>query len=40
MNWGHAHSDADDERDGDPWDEHNKVNLMTSIEDKLAKKLN
>ena len=40
VNQGHAHSDADDERDGNPWDELNKVDKMTSIEDKLAKKLN
>ena len=37
---GHAHSDFDSERDGDPWDEYNKVDRFTSLEAKLAKKLN
>ena len=37
---GHAHSDFDSERDGDPWDEYNKVDQFTSLENKLAKKLN
>ena len=37
---GHAHSDFDSERDGDPWDEYNKVDRFTSLETKLAKKLN
>ena len=37
---GHAHSDFDSERDGDPWDEYNKIDQFTSLETKLAKKLN
>ena len=37
---GHAHSDFDSERDGDPWDEYNKVDRFTSLETKLSKKLN
>ena len=37
---GHAHSDFDSERDGDPWDEYNKVDRFTSLETKLGKKLN
>ena len=37
---GHAHSDHDSELDGDPWDEYNKVDKFTSLESKLAKKLN
>ena len=37
---GHAHSDFDSELDKAPWDEYNKVDVPTSLESKLAKKLN
>ena len=37
---GHGHSDFDSERDGNPWDEYNKVDRFTSLENKLGKKLN
>lgn len=37
---GHAHSDHDSEFDGDPWDEYNKTDRITSLEQKLSKKLN
>lgn len=40
INQGHAHSDPDSERDGSPWDEFNRVDKFTSLEKKLAKKLN
>ena len=37
---GHAHSDYDSERDGDPWDEYNKIDRFTSLDSKIGKKLN
>ena len=40
VNLGHAHSDADSERDGDPWDEFNKTDKYTCLEKKLSKKIN
>ena len=37
---GHPHSDFDSDRDGDPWDEYNKIDTFTSLESKIKKKLN
>ena len=37
---GHPHSDFDSDREGDPWDEYNKIDTFTSLETKIKKKLN
>ena len=37
---GHTHSDLDCELDRDPWEEYNKTDKHTSLEQKLSRKLN